>query len=73
MIIDFISDDPYEPLTIYERTRGADGVLKERYITHEDRGYVPPSVGSSRVRPLGYSNRLRNVLPHPQGRGGHWT
>ena len=38
MIIDFISDDPYEPLTIYERTRGADGVLNERYITHEDRG-----------------------------------
>ncbi len=42
MIIDYLSDDPYEPPTIYVRTRGADGVLKERYITHEDDEFVYP-------------------------------
>ena len=61
MIIDFISDDPYEPLTIYERTRGADGVLKERYITHEDRGYVYPFCWLKQGAPTWVLNRLRNV------------
>ena len=61
MIIDFISDDPYEPLTIYERTRGADGVLKERYITHEDRGYLYPFCWLKQGAPSWVLNRLRNV------------
>ena len=61
MIIDFISDDPYEPLTIYERTRGADGVLKERYITHEDRGYVYPFCWLKQGAPNWVLNRLRNL------------
>jgi len=61
VIIDFISDDPYEPLTIYERTRGTDGVLKERYITHEDRGYVYPFCWLKQGAPSWVLNRLRNV------------
>ena len=61
MIIDFTSDDLYEPLTIYERTRGADGVLKERYITHEDDGYVYPFCWLKQGAPTWVLNRLRNI------------
>ena len=42
MIIDWFTDDPYDPPTIYERTRGADGVLHERYIMKGDDDYVEP-------------------------------
>ena len=42
MIIDWFTDDPYDPPILYERTRGADGVLHERYIMHDDDDYVVP-------------------------------
>jgi DNA polymerase elongation subunit (family B) len=60
MIIDYTSDDPYEPPIIYERTRGADGVLKERYITHEDSDFVYPFCWLRQNAPTWVLNRLRN-------------
>lgn len=61
MIVDYLSDDPYEPPTIYVRTRGADGVLKERYITHEDDDFVYPFCWLRQNAPNWVLNRLTNL------------
>jgi hypothetical protein len=42
MIIDWFKDSYDEPIILYERTRGADGVLHERYIMEGDDDYVAP-------------------------------
>ena len=42
MIIDWFKDSHDEPIILYERTRGADGVLHERYIMEGDDDYVAP-------------------------------
>ena len=42
MIIDWYTDDYDEPPILYERTRGADGVLHERHIMKGDDDYVAP-------------------------------
>jgi len=61
MIIDFISNDPYEPPIIYERTRGNDGVLHERYITHEDDDFVYPFCWIKQNAPSYVLNRLERM------------
>ena len=61
MIIDYISNDPYEPPIIYERTRGSDGVLHERYITHEDDDFVYPFCWVKQGAPTYVLNRLERL------------
>jgi len=61
MIIDYISNDPYEPPIIYERTRGEDGVLHERYITHEDDDFVYPFCWVKQDAPPYVFNRLERI------------
>lgn len=61
MIIDYISNDPYEPPIIYERTRGLDGVLHERYITHEDDDFVYPFCWVKQGAPTYVLNRLERL------------
>lgn len=61
MIIDYISNDPYEPPIIYERTRGTDGVLHERYITHEDDDFVYPFCWLKQGAPTYVLNRLERM------------
>ncbi len=59
MIIDWFTDDPYEPPVIYERTRGADGVLHERYIMKGDDDYVVPHCWVAEDAPKWVMNRLK--------------
>lgn len=61
MIIEYTSDDPYDPPTIYVRTRGADGVLKERYISHEDDDFVYPFCWLRQEAPSFVLRRLKNM------------
>jgi len=61
MIIEYTSDDPYDPPTIYMRTRGADGVLKERYISHEDDDFVYPFCWLRQEAPSFVLRRLKNM------------
>ena len=61
MIIDYISNDPYEPPIIYERTRGSDGVLHEHYITHEDDDFVYPFCWLKQGAPTYVLNRLERM------------
>ncbi len=61
MIIEYTSDDPYDPPTIYVRTRGADGVLKERYISHEDDDFVYPFCWLRQEAPSFVLRRLNNM------------
>ena len=61
MIIEYTSDDPYDPPTIYVRTRGADGVLKERYISHEDDDFVYPFCWLKEGAPSFVLRRLKNM------------
>jgi DNA polymerase elongation subunit (family B) len=59
MIIDWFTDDPYDPPVLYERTRGADGVLHERYIMKGDEDYVEPFFWVAQAAPQYVMNRLR--------------
>lgn len=59
MIIDWFTDDPYDPPVIYERTRGADGVLHERYIMDGDDDYVVPFCWVAENAPNWVMNRLK--------------
>ena len=59
MIIDWFTDDPYDPPTIYERTRGTDGVLHERYIMKGDDDYVEPFFWVAEEAPQYVINRIR--------------
>jgi len=61
MIIEYTSDDPYDPPTLYMRTRGADGVLKERYISHEDDDFVYPFCWLRQEAPSFVLRRLKNM------------
>jgi len=61
MIIEYTSDDPYDPPTIYVRTRGADGVLKERYISHDDDDFVYPFCWLRQEAPSFVLRRLKNM------------
>ena len=59
MIIDWFTDDPYDPPVIYERIRGADGVLHERYIMEGDDDYVVPHCWVAENAHNWVMNRLR--------------
>lgn len=61
MIIEYTSDDPYDPPTIYVRTRGVDGVLKERYISHDDDDFVYPFCWLRQEAPSFVLRRLKNM------------
>ena len=67
MIIDWFTDDPYEPPVLYERTRGADGVLHERYIMKGDEDYVVPHCWVAEGAPTWVKNRLKahRATVHP--------
>jgi len=59
MIIDWFTDDPYDPPIIYERTRGTDGVLHERYIMKGDDDYIEPFFWVAEEAPQYVINRIR--------------
>ena len=61
MIIDWYSDDPYTPPTIYIRTRGNDGILHERYIDVEDEDYVYPFCWVNAKAPAYVKKRISNL------------
>jgi len=58
MIVDWFSEDPYDPPTIYERTRDTNGNLHETWITSEDEGYVYPFCWVRQNAPTWVLNRL---------------
>ena len=60
MIIDWYSDFIDEPPILYLRTRGADGVLHERYITQDDEDYVKPFFWVPQAAPYWVMNRLKS-------------
>lgn len=60
MIIDWYSDFIDEPPILYLRTRGADGVLHERYITEDDEDYVKPFFWVPQAAPYWVMNRLKS-------------
>jgi DNA polymerase I len=60
MIIDWYSDFIDEPPILYLRTRGADGVLHERYITEDDEDYVKPFFWVPEKAPYWVMNRLKS-------------
>ena len=68
MIIDWFSDFFDDPPVIYERTRGADGVLHERYIMVGDDDYVKPSCWVAENAPKWIMSRLKayNATVHPE-------
>lgn len=68
MIIDWFSDFFDDPPVIYERTRGSDGVLHERYIMEGDDDYVKPSCWVAENAPKWIMSRLKayNATVHPE-------
>ena len=48
---------------IYERTRGADGILKEKIITPEDEGYIFPSCWVRADIPQWQINKINSRYP----------
>lgn len=61
MIVDWFNDAALDAPVLYLRTRGSDGVLKERYLYPEDDGYVTPFCWVRQSAPQWVLNRLRNA------------
>ena len=61
MIVDWFSDPADDTPVLYLRTRGSDGVLKERYLYSGDEGYVTPFCWVRQSAPQWVLNRLRNL------------
>ena len=61
MIIDWFSESPSDPPVLYERRRGADGVLHERYIMSEDDDYVQPFCWVDQASPTHVLRRLQRL------------
>lgn len=61
MIIDWFSESPSDPPIIYERRRGADGILHERYIMSEDDDYVQPFCWLDQASPTHVLRRIQRL------------